>query len=266
VALEFMCAWLVRLRDQSAIVPHLVALSMYNWVNGTSVEAWRVLQLMRLLYNRDWTRKWCVKMAAVMPGPRYKRSTVAYCESADNNFVLVSVSIQRVGKTHRNVDMIQRVEYAPPATNASEALPKDMKTPYVRPASWNGLYATFDPANSLLSEQLGRSVAADLLTGARDRVTERPATGVRGQKSWKRYLRPLPDHDPKKPEDMQRYLCKVIRDNGGFLMYLIGADQAFEATVIGCMLARKMFKKVVVVRDLLHIKMWLLCGIWQLCR
>jgi hypothetical protein len=264
--MEFLCAWLVRLRGKDALVPHIIALSMYNWLNGTSIECWRVLQLMRLLYNREWTRKWCVKMSAAMPGPRYRRSTAAYSEAADNNFVLVSVSIQRVGKTHRNVDMIQRVEYAPEATDASEALPKDMQTPYVRPASFNGLYAAFDPLNSDLAQQLGRTVATELLSGDREMVTSRPAGDTRGCKSWKRYLRPLADHSASKPADMQRYLCLLMRQKVGFLMCLVGADQAFESTVIGCMLARKMFKKVVVVRDLLHIKMWLLCGAWQLCR
>jgi hypothetical protein len=182
VAVEFLLAWLCRLRNEHQIVPHIAALSMYHWLNGTQQEPWRVMQFLRWVYNREWTKKFAMEMSDHMPPPRYAVSPVVYCESADNDFVLVKVSLQRVGSTHDNVDMIQRVQYAPRETAGSTSLAGLIKNPYVRPTTLQTLFQQFDPSLCLLDQQLIKSATIDVRRGVRARPTERPP-GVQGNKS-----------------------------------------------------------------------------------
>ena len=211
--MEFCLAFLCRWRDKNQIVPHIVALSIHNWLNGTQNEPWQVWQRMRWLYCKDWTLKFLKEMSELMPPPRHRVSRAVYCEGADNDFVLVRLGIQRVGASHTNVDMIQRVQFAPLASDASDALvdkpqSQRMQSPYVRPANFEGLFQDFDPVLCMLGTELIAAVATDLGSAApntRTRVTERPH-GVAGLKSWKKILRPMAGTSASNGSHVGRYM------------------------------------------------------------
>ena len=62
-------------------------------------------------------------------------------------------------------------------------------------------------------------------------------------------------------------MCKVIRENPLMLVYFLGNDQAMEENVVQRVLARPgQFRRVLPISDLLHVLMWVLCGLWQLSR
>ena len=102
ILMEFMMSWLVRIRNKDHLVPFMIALSMLFWINNVNSLVWDCLLFLRIVYNRDWTKRWCIAMAKRQPKPQYPVSTRVYCEGADNNFVLMKVSLQRVGVQHRN--------------------------------------------------------------------------------------------------------------------------------------------------------------------
>jgi hypothetical protein len=206
--MEFMCAWLCRWKDQKQIVPAIVALSIHNWINGTQLEPWKLWQRMRWLYCRTWTQKFCIEMAAHLPPPAYRVSKAVHCEGADNNFVLVRIATQRVGASHENVDMIQRVLFAVPYTEASEALIGQIRTPCIRPASLEGLYEDFDPVLCMLTTVLIEAVAASMAAGRRTRAAERPP-GVNGLRDWKELLRPMAGHSASESSHIGRFLNKA---------------------------------------------------------
>jgi hypothetical protein len=210
IAVEFLLSWMARLRNEHQIVPFIAAMSIYHWHNGTQQEPWRAMQFMRLVYNREWTKKFAMEMSDHLPPPRYPVSPVVYCESADNDFVLVRLALQRVGSSHHNVDMIQRIQWAPRETAASTALAGVLQNPYVRPAdNLQSLFQQYDPALCLLDQHLIKSCTMDVLRHVRVRVTSRPP-GVQGNKSWKKYLRPMAATSAAAVSDISRYLNKVI--------------------------------------------------------
>ena len=66
---------------------------------------------------------------------------------------------------------------------------------------------------------------------------------------------------------MDGFLNDVMEEDPGKDLYLLGADQSFEATVWSQMLQRPgHFCVFVTIACLLHIMMWLLCALWQLGR
>ena len=207
IVFEFLLSWLVRVRNKDHLIPFMIAISMVCWINNVSQTLWDVLLFMRLVYSREWTKKWCLEMAKRQPKPNYPVSSRVYCEACDNNFVLLKRSIQRVGVTFRNVDMIQRVKYYPKAMAASEALPSFVRgwTPYVRPASFNSLFINFDPQLCMLEQTLiaasTRRVSSQGPGGAG--FTARP----RGQANMKSYcttLRPYADTSASSGNHVER--------------------------------------------------------------
>jgi hypothetical protein len=90
----------------------MIAMSMYCYVNMLPGEIWTVLCFLRILYNKQWTKKWCLEMALVMPGPTFPTSNKFWIESSDNDFILFRRHTQRVGYTHYNCDLVTRIRYA----------------------------------------------------------------------------------------------------------------------------------------------------------
>ena len=270
IFMEFLISWLVRVRNKDHLVPFMIALSMLLWIENVHSLVWDCLLFLRLVYCRDWTKNWCIEMAKRQPKPPYQVSTKVYCEGADNNFVLMKVAIQRVGCTHRNVDMIQRIKFYPKALPASEALPPFQRgfSPCIRPFSWNPLFQSFDPALCLLDQALVKSATRRVVRGKenKEKFTSRPA-GNRGMKSHCTVIRPMADTSASSGNHIDRFLCKVMRENPWALLFLIGSDQAMEENVVQRMIKRTgQFQRFGTVLDLLHVMMWVLCGLWQLTR
>ena len=82
-----------------------------------------------------------------------------------------------------------------------------------------------------------------------------------------KYLRPQIDKKANSSLDVDGFLNDVMEEDPGKDLYLLGADQSFEATVWSQMLQRPgHFCVFVTIACLLHIMMWLLCALWQLGR
>jgi hypothetical protein len=62
LTIEALCAWLHRMRNKDYMVPMCVAISMYCYVNHVSGEVWQLLQFVRLVYNKHWTKTFALEM------------------------------------------------------------------------------------------------------------------------------------------------------------------------------------------------------------
>ena len=124
IAIELLLAWLARLRNKDALVPVIIAFTIFCWLKNLPRDVWVVMQSLRLIYSKDWCKDFLIEMDKQQPGPDYPVSTVAHSEAADNNYVLIKIAMarQRVDAEYRNVHMIQRVQYACRRTAASEAI------------------------------------------------------------------------------------------------------------------------------------------------
>jgi hypothetical protein len=82
-----------------------------------------------------------------------------------------------------------------------------------------------------------------------------------------KYLRPLIDTKAGTSLDVDRFLNTAMREYPNKDIYLLGQDQAMESATWELILKRPLiFGRWVTIACMLHINMWLLCGIWQLCR
>jgi hypothetical protein len=189
-AVEYLLAWLVRLRNQHELVPFIVAMSLYAYACHVPTTFWKVLSVLRLLYCKPWTRKFAIHMASRLPGPRRPQSAGMYYEAADNDFVLLRIALQRVGTTHTNCDMIQRIRFgvhAPALDNfnwQSLRQGKLYRTVIVSSLQWE-----MDPVNMMGDTVLLQEWYARVARGERESFVCRG--NVPCAKTWTQKLRPL---------------------------------------------------------------------------
>jgi hypothetical protein len=202
-AIEYLLGWLVRLRNQHELVPFVVAMSMYAYACHVPSGFWKVLSVLRLLYCKSWTRAFAVYMAARQPGPKKPQSTHMYCEAADNDFVLLRLSLQRVGHQHTNCDMIQRIQfgvYAPALDTFNWSGLHQGK--YYRQVIVTALQWELDPVNMMGDSVLVQEWYARLTSGERESFVCRG--NVPAPKTWTKKLRPLLKYSASNAKHMDK--------------------------------------------------------------
>ena len=221
------------------------------------------MQFLRIVYSKAWTKQFALDMARRLPPPAYEVSKDLYIEAADNNFILMRIKLQRVGATHKNVDMIQRIRYFAHAPHVDALQLQAPSEFWVCPINWDGMRLRLEPAYCGLSAVLTKEWCERVTSGELQTVVSRPSMPI-GKKTHMQSLRPYLG-SASNSKHVDRYLCKVIRENRGKMAIGIGADQAFEKAVWGRVLQRpRMFRRVFTICDWFHVTVWVLAAVWDL--
>ena len=258
---EFLASWMLRLRNKDHLVPFMAALSLYCYIHHVPSDVWEVLTFLRIIYAKNWTKKFCLDMTRKLPAPSYAVSTALYLEAADNNFILVRVGLQRVGATHKNVDQIQRIQFSPYAPSF-DSVAATLTCIWQCPESWRDLQQRLQPSAVGLGPTLLKEWTHRVTSGELQTITQRPATPI-GMKTHMCILRPELA-SASKAEHVDRYMHKVIKRARGKTAIGICGDQAFEKVVWGRVLMRsRQFKKIFTIADWFHITCWILAAVWE---
>ena len=187
ICIEFILSVLTRCRDEHHLVPFCIAFSLYCYVNHVSGEVFAVLTFLRVCYNKDWVKKFAMEMAEHMPPPDFTPSKILYVESCDNDFFLMKVGLQRVGDSHKNIDVIQCVEHIQPELPVP-ACTYDRGI-YIQPSSWQPLFRQLDPLTCFTEHLIIPKWLGKLESGEIKDVSKKPPGPVR-KKTAIKYLRP----------------------------------------------------------------------------
>ena len=192
VWIEFVLALLCRMRNEQHLVPLLIALSMYAYIHQVSGSWWTVLCFMRVLYSKQWTKKWSCDMANRMPPPPFPVCKRLWVETGDNHFILFRRHAQRVGKTHYNCDMINRIRMFANEANLPERINYMDLThgPRTRPVGlFDELVQRLNPQHAFFDSQLISKNFRRIQDGHVHRFADRPH-GL-ATRTPKQYLRPM---------------------------------------------------------------------------
>ena len=197
---EFILAVFTRCRDEHHLVPFCIALSLYCYVNHVSSQVWTVLCFLRIIYNKDWTKKFAIEMAQHTPTRMPRPSKRLYVESIDNDFVLMKVGLQRVGTTHKSIDMISKVQHIQPEIDGAADYSRSI---YIKPPSWQPLFRLLDPILCLSSATVARFWMTRLETGEVQDLARRPPGPMR-EASELRFLTPHINMDSSSGDVVER--------------------------------------------------------------
>ena len=193
IAVEFLLSWMTRLRNKDHLVPFLLAISLYCYVNHAPTDVWQLLAFLRILYHKKVVKKFAMDMYKAKTRTPQESSRQIFIEAADNDFFLLKVGLQRTGKTHENVDCIQRVRHHHPEVAQFQVLANGGI--FKRPASFQALFSVMDPVNNMLHERFLKGMLERELT-ARSTNPRRASCALRannpkGMKSDLEYKEPL---------------------------------------------------------------------------
>lgn len=202
-AIEYILAWLMRLRNQHELVPFVVAMSMFCYACHLPTAIWNVLSVMRFLYSKKWTRQFAIYMSSRQPPPAKPQSTKMYLEAADNDFILLRIALQRVGDTHINCDLIQRIRFgvhAPELDRFDWASLRRCKL--YRPVPVDSLQYELDPNEHMIEVLLMQEWFNRVADGEVESFSSRHKEPI--EKAWTQKLKPLTKHKASDAKHMDK--------------------------------------------------------------